>query len=148
MDLFNELVNVIHYIKPRRYLLIGGLAYSIYAKPRFTQDIDFIICEDDYDAIDEILTVHNFLGQKTIMKFAQAKIARFVKMEGENALILDFLIDKKKDFNGFYKKRNTIVQNHVEIELIGIDDLIRLKKNRNSKQDQLDIDELKKVKRK
>lgn len=51
MNLFNELLAVIERIKEQRYLLIGGLAYSVYAQPRFTQDIDFLISEKEFEVI-------------------------------------------------------------------------------------------------
>jgi hypothetical protein len=33
MNLFNELLSVVEHLKNYRYLLIGGLAYSVFVQP-------------------------------------------------------------------------------------------------------------------
>lgn len=142
MNLFHELVQLLDLIKPHRYLLVGGLAYAIYARPRFTQDIDILIAENDFYDIFQALTKEGFLKQPNIMEFQHAKIARCVRMSDLNALIVDFLLETEKAFNVFFEKKNIIEYRDITINVIDLRSLILLKQKRNSKQDQLDIDEL------
>ena len=143
MNLFNELLQVIDHLKSHRYLLIGGLAYSIYAQPRFTQDIDFLISEKEFDEIFLSLLEAGFINKRNIMQFQKAKIARCVKMEEYEAIIVDFLLESETTFDALFEKKNVMDYHDIEINVIDLESLIALKLERNSKQDQLDVEELK-----
>ena len=143
MDLFRELVSVIKGLKKKRYLLTGGLAYALYVQPRFTQDIDFVVAEDDFDGIRQRLVQTGFLDQPdNIMVFKKARIGRCVKVKGNDTVIVDFLLKHKNEFNRFYQRCNLISYRGVKIKVISGEDLIKLKRNRLSAQDKLDIDRL------
>jgi hypothetical protein len=145
MNLFNELLAVIERIKEQRYLLIGGLAYSVYAQPRFTQDIDFLISEKEFEVIFDSLVKAGFIDKRNILKFKNATIARCVKMQEPDTVIVDFLLEDEDSFNAVYNKRNVIDYQGIEINVIDPQSLITIKLKRNSKQDQLDVEELKKL---
>jgi len=59
-----------------RYLIIGGLASSIYGKPRMTSDIDVVLIIDDKDNIKEILNKFLNYGFK---KISSKKLKGFFK---------------------------------------------------------------------
>ncbi|MEW6686293.1 MAG: hypothetical protein AB1393_08825 [Candidatus Edwardsbacteria bacterium] len=145
MNLYKEFLAVIKTIKKCRYLLIGGLAYSLYVEPRFTQDVDFMICEENFEKIGELLIRIGFLKQKNIIVLPEAKIGRCVKIFNRDTLIVDFLLKDKTDFEKIYKRREEIKYRNIKISVISPKDLIRLKQLRNSKQDQVDIENLKKL---
>lgn len=110
------------------YVLIGGLAYSFYLKPRATQDIDLIFIS--FDDIPEM--VNNF---KRIRKHGFIHLETQVEVETLDAEFLG----KDKDF---FK---TIFKNSIESDGIKIASpvsLIALKVGRYSPMDKSDIIEL------
>jgi hypothetical protein len=142
MDLFKELISVIKTLKGKKYLLTGGLAYAIYVQPRFTEDIDFVIAEEDFDGIRQRLNRLGFLDQKNILVFKKAKIGRCIKVKNNDTLIVDFLLQPKNIFYKFYQRRQVISQGKIKINVIALEDLVRLKRARHSAQDKLDINRL------
>lgn len=52
---FKEFIALLNEHKVR-YLIVGGFAYSFYAEPRFTKDIDFFV-EASTDNADKMLNV-------------------------------------------------------------------------------------------
>lgn len=145
MNLFNELLSVVEQLKNYRYMLIGGLAYSVYVQPRFTQDIDFLISKNDFNDIFTSLVKAGFIEKRNIMEFQNASIARCVKMKEPDAVIVDFLLEDETVFRAAYEKRKIIDFQGNNISVIDPDSLIDLKRKRNSKQDQVDVEELKKI---
>jgi hypothetical protein len=98
-----------------RYVIIGGLASSIYGKPRMTSDIDIILMVEDKDNIKEILNKFLNYGFK---KISSKKLKGFLngyplKIKHKNSFSIDlrlagFSIDfesienaKKIKFLGF-----------------------------------------------
>lgn len=86
-----------------------------------------------------------FIDKRNILKFKNATIARCVKMQEPDTVIVDFLLEDEDSFNAVYNKRNVIDYQGIEINVIDPQSLITIKLKRNSKQDQLDVEELKKL---
>ena len=143
MDLFRELISVIKALKRKHYLLTGGLAYALYVQPRFTEDIDFVVAEDDFEDIRRRMVHRGFLDQPdNIVVFKKARIGRCVKVKGNDTIMVDFLIRPKNEFNRFYRRCNQISYRGLKIKVISGEDLIKLKRDRFSAQDKLDIERL------
>lgn len=147
MDLFKELLTVIKELKGKKYLLTGGLAYALYVRPRFTQDIDFVIAEDDFEEIQHRLNRLGFLPQPNLMVFKKAKIGRCTRVKGDDRLMVNFLLQPKKRFDRFYQRAQLISHQRIKIKVISLKDLVWLKRARHSPQDRLDIQQLLKTAR-
>lgn len=76
------------------------------------------------------------------MEFQNATIALCVKRNEPDAVIVGFILEDETAFRGAYEKRKIIDFQGNNISAIDPDSLIDLKRKRNSKQDQLDIEEL------
>lgn len=66
MDKFQtELESFIDFLKDEeiKYAVVGGVAYSHYAKPRATQDLDFYLYEDDFEVVKEYFDSRNMKYQ-------------------------------------------------------------------------------------
>ena len=132
-----------------RYALIGGIAMSFYGPLRATKDIDFLVCEEDFDAIRSAIESEGFSDNKSSMTFSGGlSLHRFLKFAPgeEMPLMVDVLVAATE-----YHK--SVVQRAVPVRLEGTgdillaaaEDMIRLKSARNSGQDQDDIQVLKAV---
>ena len=148
MDLFQELISVSRAIKKYRHLLIGGMAYAVYVEPRATQDIDFLICQNDLIKILRVLNQMGFLGQPNLMEFKKAKLARCIKVKGTDTLIVDFLLLSKKEFDKLYHRHIIIKHGKIKLNVISAEDLIKLKQRRATPQDKVDIMNLQRCLRK
>ncbi len=143
MNLFNFLLQLNRLLRPSPYLLMGGMAYSVFAEPRFTEDIDLMISEKDLTDICGKLKTAGYINQKEPWIFEKAKIMRSVFIQGEESLILDLQIESDKLFQVYYERRQTIRFQDTDISVIHPEDLIELKERRNSIQDKADIGQLK-----
>ncbi len=131
-----------------RYALVGAVAMAFYAEPRFTRDIDILVVGDDFDKTKNILEKDGYFESTTPWTFRNVAIElhRFLKISAASAdpMMIDLLIANDEEVG-------RIVQNAVKAEsaegsvmLADKKDLIWLKKFRDSKQDQADIERLEK----
>src|SRR5256884_9519168 len=74
--------------------LAGGLAVSIYTKPRATEDIDLLIRREDSDRTVRAVEPLGFRPAGRPMRVAEGRmeIQRLLKIEGADLLPLDLLI--------------------------------------------------------
>ncbi len=138
--------------KKVKYLLIGRRAVIAYGGPMQTMDYD-IYAENDEKNIALLLKVaEKFDLTPSIPK---EKIPEVFKFKLENDFTVDIFTfkyfsagdGKKISFQEIYKRRNVARSpSGFEVNLPSIDDLIALKKIRNSLKDREDIRYLEKIK--
>jgi len=129
-----------------QYLIIGGFAYSFYAEPRFTKDIDILIgqsrenpkkilkCIKDFGFRDLDLTEKDFLEQEQIIQLGIAPLR------------IDILTSiKGMNFNKLWENRIIGRYGDIEVNFISKKDLIECKQRSGRKQDLADIEKLKKI---
>ena len=145
MNVFFEFHKVIQEIQKAGvdYALIGGVAMAFYGPMRFTKDIDLLIEDCDLKAVTECLKKEGYFPSTDPWTFSDTKITlhRFIKLEGEDQMIIDVMVSGTD-------KTTDIIENAIETESEGTGtvkvaskaDLIWLKKQRNSSQDQVDIE--------
>jgi len=141
---FKRLVMELERLKVR-YALVGGVAMAFYTEPRFTRDIDLLVDSKDFDKIKDILEKDGYFESALPWTFRNVAIElhRFLKVaNGEDEMLIDILVAKDEAIN-------KVIQNAVEAEseegrvmLANKKDLIWLKRTRDSKQDQADIERL------
>jgi hypothetical protein len=128
-----------------RYALVGGVAMAFYTEPRFTRDIDLLVDSDDFEMAKGILEKNGYFESASPWTFRNVAIElhRFLKVvDEEDEMLIDILLAKDEG-------TRKVIQNAVEAEseegrvmLVTKKDLIWLKKARDSKQDQADIEKL------
>ena len=128
------------------YLIIGGFAYSFYAEPRYTIDIDILIeqtpenIKNLLDAIKDFgfeefpLTEKDFLEPGQIIQL------------GMEPVRIDILTSVKgADFPEFWPNRVTGRYGDTPVFFISKKDLIHCKRLSGRKQDLADIEKLEKI---
>lgn len=141
---FKRLVMELERLKVR-YALVGGVAMAFYTEPRFTRDIDLLVDSNDFDNIKGILEKDGYFESASPWTFRNVAIDlhRFLKIANEeDEMLINILVAKDKAIR-------KVIQNAVEAEseegrvmLANKKDLIWLKRTRDSKQDQADIEKL------
>jgi hypothetical protein len=145
-----------------KYLLCGGLAVNIYGIPRMTADIDLIL-DFDKDNLKkfEICVVNAFYQSQipvslSLLSTQQERI-KLVKEKNlialsyfntrGNVMSMDVLIDVPLNFADMWERKTTRTADEIDIHIVSINDLIKLKEYSNRKQDQDDIYLLSQIKK-
>jgi len=147
MNVFQEFKHLMKVLDNQgvRYALVGGVAMAFYTEPRFTRDIDLLVETADFDKVKSILEKDGYFESASPWAFQNVAIElhRFLKVTNEeDEMLIDILVAKDEEVR-------KVIQNAVEAEseegrvlLANKKDLIWLKKTRDSKQDQADIEKL------
>ncbi len=146
MNIYNEFFSIIKKLNEAdiQYVVVGGIALSFHTQPRYTKDIDFLLLAEGIDDLKSILKKMGYTFEATPWTFKNTNITlhRLTKIEGEDSLTIDLLLDNEEKHKEIIK--NAIVE-ETEYGLIRIasrEDLIWMKRLRNSKQDIADIEAL------
>ena len=148
-ELFNKLAQ--HKV---RYLICGGLAVNIYGIPRMTADIDILLdfTEENLERFETAIKIIKYQSMLpiAIKTFVSAKARQ--KMINEKNLIaysyfntfanymnLDVLIDVPLIFEEMWNSREIRKIEDLQVNLVSVEDLIKLKQYANRKQDNDDI---------
>jgi len=129
-----------------RYALVGGVAMAFYTEPRFTRDIDLLVDSDDFDKVKDILEKDEYFESASPWTFRNVAIElhRFLKVVNEeDEMLIDILVAKGADVREVIRNAVEAQSEEGSVMLASKKDLIWLKKTRDSKQDQADIEKLK-----
>lgn len=147
MNVFEEFKRLVLKLEKQgvRYALVGGVAMAFYTEPRFTRDIDLLVDSEDFEKTKGILEKDGYFESALPWTFPNVAIElhRFFKaLDEEDGMLIDILVAENEEVR-------SIIRNAVEAEseegrviLANKRDLIRLKRMRDSKQDQADIERL------
>ncbi len=145
-----------------KYIVVGGLAVNLHGIPRLTYDVDLLVKMSD-ENLRALLEFFEELGYKPKMPvnifdfFDSEKRNDWIKNKNMKAFCLvsdkapikeiDIILNTPIDYNSaednvvFYDLYDT------KVATIGIDDLIKMKNESARKQDKMDVEHLKRVKR-
>ena len=147
MNVFHEFHKMVRRLQAEKieYALIGGVAFAFYAEPRFTKDIDLLVREGELERVTDVLKREGYFKSSSPWTFKDSALTlhRFMKVEGPDEMIVDVLVAGDD-------RHEQVIANALEAESEKIGtvrvasraDLIWLKQNRNSKQDEADIERL------
>lgn len=147
MNVFYEFHKIVRHLQAEKieYALIGGVALAFYAEPRFTKDIDLLVRGNELEQMTDILKREGYFKSSSPWTFKDSALTlhRFMKVEGPDEMIVDVLVAGDD-------RHEQVIANALEAEsektgtvrVASRTDLIWLKQNRNSKQDQADIERL------
>jgi hypothetical protein len=129
-----------------RYLIIGGFAFSYYAEPRYTKDIDILIELSEENARNLMKALNSF-------GFSDLKLNAKDFLESEQIIQLgvapvriDILTSIRDiEFPDLWDDRVTDRYGDVDVWFISKKDLIRIKRLSGRQQDLADIEKLEKI---
>lgn len=138
------------------------MAVNLYGVPRFTKDLDILIDTSETN-LDRLAKAFKLLGYRPkppvrLSEFLNPKNwARWKREKGMVALSLyhprrpfeeiDLLVHVPLSFSEAKRRARAIRAGSLRLDLVGINDLIRLKQRAGREQDKADIIALKKVKK-
>jgi predicted nucleotidyltransferase len=131
------------------YCLAGGLAVSLLARPRATEDVDlFVVLEEcDFPSFEALVRSHFEVNQvRDVMRFRTASIWRFVLGDGnEGIVILDLILADRDEYRTAIANAVEIVVDDCLINVIELQDLIAVKQLAGRPVDLMDIEALREV---
>ncbi len=146
MNVFEEFNRLVKELETRkvRYALVGGVAMAFYTEPRFTRDIDLLIDSEDYEKAKGILEKEGYFESASPWTFKRVPIElhRFLKVIDEDEMNIDILIAEIEEVRRIIRDSVEAESEEGRIKIASRKDLIWLKRMRDSKQDQADIEKL------
>ena len=144
MNVFFEFHKIVQRLQAEsiEYALIGGVAVAFHSQPRFTKDIDLLTRRSQLERLSAILTAEGYFESSSPWTFRDSHLTlhRFMKVEDQDEMIVDVLVAGNE-------RQESVIDNAIEAESKGTGtvrlatkpDLIWLKRQRHSKQDEADI---------
>ena len=127
------------------YAVCGGMAMAIHGFLRATVDIDIILLQENINKTKDAFKAHGYRLESNPMSFGNGEtiIHRITKVdtESEDFLVLDIL-EVTNSMKEIWKNRKQIESDFGLISVVDKTGLIQMKKMRNSKVDQEDIERL------
>ncbi len=147
MNVFEEFKRVVFELEEQRvrYALVGGVAMAFYTEPRFTQDIDLLVESEDFEKTKDILEKDGYFESASPWTFTNVAIElhRFLKVVSpEDEMMIDILVANDEDVRRIIQDAVVADSEKGRVMIANKKDLIRLKRMRDSKQDQADIEKL------
>lgn len=129
-----------------RYLIIGGFAYSYYAEPRYTKDIDILMESSETNAVKILKTIEEFGFENIGLNTSDFLEPNQVIQLGIAPLRIDLHTSiRRVDFAQAWKNRTRGQYGDIHAFFISKADLIKNKKACGRKQDLADIEKLEKI---
>lgn len=128
-----------------RYLIIGGFAVSVHGYPRYTKDLDVGIELSNENAERMLLVIEEFgFGVLGLKKEDFLQKDGIIQL-GHEPLRIDILNDLDAvSFNDAWNNRKIVQYEGVDIDFVGYEELLKLKKKAGRPQDIADIKKLEK----
>lgn len=143
-----------------RYLLVGGLAMNLHGVPRMTMDVDIVLALDDAN-LDSFIACARKLGLKpqapvpleSLKEPEQRRqwievrhmIAFALNAPGTPGATVDVLIHHPLDIDAALARAAVRQIGDVPVTLCAIDDLITLKQGTGRRQDESDVEHLRRI---
>ena len=147
MNVFEEFKRVVLELEEQRvrYALVGGVAMAFYTEPRFTQDIDLLVESEDFEKTKGILEKDGYFESASPWTFRNIAIElhRFLKVVSqEDEMMIDILVTNDEEVRKIIQNAVGADSEEGRVMVVNKKDLIWLKRTRDSKQDQADIEKL------
>ena len=146
MDLYEELRRIVQALNSHeiRYAVVGGLAVSIYATPRATEDVDLLIANADIDAAVSALSGIGFrlAGRPMEVARGRLRIQRLIKTAGTDLVPVDLLLPQDAELAQLLNDASVVDWRGQPASVITVAGLRALKRLRGSTQDRADLEAL------
>ena len=147
LNLLNEFRLVVDVLEKEKieYAICGGMAMAIHGFVRATEDIDIVMLHEKIQNTKLILRNYGYSIESNPMKFSGGDtiIHRITKIDSasDDFIVLDIL-EVTNSLKEVWENRTHLDWNFGSISVIDRQGLIKMKKMRNSKLDQEDIERL------
>ena len=145
MNLYEEFFSIVRAFhgKGIRYALVGGLSLAFHDRPRFTRDIDFLVNPEDLGEIRDALASLGYRQTAPAWTFKDSTLTlhRFLKPGEDDEIVVDVIAADESHLDVLADA----IQADSDAGPVPVarkQDVVRLKRLRNSKQDQADIEAL------
>jgi len=146
LDLHAELRGIVEALDAAgiAYALVGGLAVSIYAVPRATEDVDLLLGREHLLPAVERLAALGFRRAGTPMSVAggRLEVQRLIKIDGSDLVPVDLLIPNDPALAALLAGREAVVWEGGRLSIVSLPGLRALKRLRGSAQDLADLEAL------
>ncbi|OGK80578.1 MAG: hypothetical protein A2X52_03325 [Candidatus Rokubacteria bacterium GWC2_70_16] len=146
LDLYAELRAIVHCLDSAGipHALAGGLAVSIYATPRATEDVDLLLSRDHLERACAGLESLGFRRAGAPMRVAAGRleIQRLIKIAGVDLLPVDLLLPNDPPLAALLEDRQAVAWEGQRLWLVSPSGLRTLKRLRGSAQDRADLEAL------
>lgn len=131
-----------------RYAVAGGLAVGLHGYVRATQDMDFLMHDEDLPKAGATLLQLGYRANRDMQEFAHAGLSlkRFFKRQpkGDDLMLVDLLIPTSARMQRVLEKAISVPFAKGSIRVVTARDLVRMKQLRGSAADKADIEFLRK----
>ena len=123
------------------YCVIGGLAVSLLARPRATEDIDLLTLPEAADEAASVIESAGYFESAEPWTFTASGVTlrRFMKTAGREYLILDLMFRDSDDYRAIVANAARREEEAGPVRLIARDDLIAMKLAAGRPQDLADV---------
>ena len=129
-----------------RYLIVGSFAFSYYAEPRFTKDIDFFIDPTETNSEKVLITLLDFGFKSLNLKSKDFQELDQIIQLGVAPVRIDLLTSISGiDFSSAWKSKIKGNYGSITTNFISKADLIKNKKAAGRLQDIADVEKLNKI---
>jgi len=147
MNVFEEFKRLVLELEKHkvRYALVGGVAMAFYTEPRFTRDIDILVDSEDFERTKDILEKDGYFESASPWTFPEVAIElhRFLKVADEgDEMLIDILVAQSEEVRSIIGNAAEAKSAEGRVMVANKRDLIWLKRTRDSRQDQADIEKL------
>ena len=126
-----------------RYAVAGGLAVGLHGHVRATQDMDFLVDEQDAPKAEGVLLKLGYRANREVQEFARAGLTLkrfFIRLpKQEDLMIVDLLLATSNRMQQVLKGAVTVPFGKGSIRVVTAGDLVRMKRLRGSAIDKADI---------
>ncbi|MCI0690721.1 nucleotidyltransferase family protein [candidate division KSB1 bacterium] len=149
LDLYAEFEKALDALEQHQinYALCGGLAVTLLAQPRFTEDIDILVSPDDCERCKAILQPLGFKFFSTPMRFDNdiVEVHKLTKIDpgDHDYIFLDVISAISPVAREILSQRIRLAWKDKQVWVVSRPGLIKLKEASKRPKDQLDIDALK-----
>lgn len=145
-----------------RYLVAGGMAVNLYGYVRMTMDLDIMVdlADENLKKIIAVMEENNYKPRIPIKSnelISKDKRDEWIKEKGaivftfinynEPYKNIDIFLNNPVDFEEAYSRKEVIVAGNVKINLVSLDDIIKMKRSAGRPRDVEDIKHLEKCRK-
>ena len=145
---FKEFIELLNVYKVK-YLVIGGYAVNYHGYPRYTKDIDFWIwlAKENIDRLLQVIDAFGF-GSLGLQSDDLLNPENVIQL-GYEPYRIDLLTDVTGvNFQECYQRKATVTVDEIQVNFLGLEDLIEAKLKVGRLQDLADAQQLEKIKKK
>ena len=146
LDLHAELRGIVKALNAAEipYALVGGLAVSIYAQPRATEDVDLLVTREDLARAVGRLESLGFRRAGVPMSVGARRldIQRLIKIDGTDLIPVDLLVPNDPALAALLADRSFIAWEDEHLSIVSLGGLRVLERLGGSAQDLADLEAL------